>query len=59
MEAKAPIWRAGGQADHLAVLFDDALRVWAREEIQVERATDGAVLYQRLIRRRRRREDDV
>ena len=53
MEAKAPIWRSGGKADHLAVLFDDALWVWAREEVQVEGAADEAVLNQRLIRGRR------
>ena len=44
MEAKAPIWRPGGKADHLAVLFYDALRVRTREKVQVERATDVAVL---------------
>jgi hypothetical protein len=37
----------------LAVLFDDALWVWAREEVQVEGATGEAVLNQRLIRGRR------
>ena len=44
METKAPIWRPGGKADHLAVLFNDALRVRTREKVQVERATDVAVL---------------
>lgn len=44
MEAKAPIWRSAGKADHLAILFNDALRVRTREKVQVERATDVAVL---------------
>ena len=44
MEAKAPIWRPGGKADHLAVLFNDALQVRTRETVPVERATDVAVL---------------
>ena len=44
MEAKAPIWGPGGKADHLAVLFNDALRVGTREKVQVEGATDVAVL---------------
>jgi hypothetical protein len=44
MEAKAPIWGASGKADYLAVLFNDALRVRTREKVQVERATDVAVL---------------
>jgi hypothetical protein len=30
----------------LAVLFDDALRVWTREEVQIKGPTDGTVLNQ-------------
>lgn len=45
MEAKTPIWRPGGKADHLAILFNDAVRVRTREKVQVEGATDVAVLY--------------
>jgi hypothetical protein len=49
MEAKAPIGRPGRQADHLAVLLNNALGVWTREEVEIKCATDEAVLYQRLI----------
>ena len=33
MEAEAPIGQPGRQANSLAVLFDDALRVRTREEV--------------------------
>ena len=33
MEAEAPVGQPGRQANHLAVLFDDALRVWTGEEV--------------------------
>jgi hypothetical protein len=45
MEAKAPIGQPGRQANYLAVLFDDALRVWPREEVEVECPPNEAELY--------------
>ena len=52
MEAEAPIGQAGRQANHLAVLLNDALRVWTGEEVEVKCPSDEAELYQGLVGRR-------
>jgi hypothetical protein len=44
MKAKTPIGWPGWQADDLTVLLDNALGIGAREEVQIKRATDEAVL---------------
>ena len=59
MEPEAPHGLPRREADERAVLLDDLLRARAREEVEVERAADEAVLDERDVGRGRREEQDV
>ena len=43
MEAKAPVWLHGGVSDGVCVLRSDLLWSRAREEVEIENATNGVV----------------